>query len=190
QIHVAALLPPGAKYASSNFGQYVAEQNKVVWTIPTLPPGGSSQLELDCLLNTPGENRLQIVATAASDLSDTTSQITHVEAVADLKLTVIDPQGPMAVGEEAAYEIRIHNRGTKAAENVQIAGFFSQGIEPIAAAGAEGEIMPGQVVFRPLSAIPAGGETVLKITAKAAQPGNHVFRATLQCPSVGTKLAA
>ena len=31
---------------------------------------------------------------------------------------------------------------------------------------------------------------VLKVTARADQPGNHVFRAEVLCRSIGTKLAA
>ena len=39
-----------------------------------------------------------------------------LEALADLKLVVNDPQGPVPVGKEATYEIHIINRGTKAAD--------------------------------------------------------------------------
>ena len=33
------------------------------------------------------------------------------------------------------------------------------------------------LVFRPIASIPAGSETVLKVKARADQPGNHIFRA-------------
>ena len=47
-----------------------------------------------------------------------------------LVLEVHDPDGPVAVGTEATYELVIRNRGTKSAENVQVKTFFSHGIEP------------------------------------------------------------
>ncbi len=83
------------------------------------------------------------------------------------------------------YEVHIRNRGTKAAENVDVAGFFSNGIEPINAQGAPNQIAPGQIVFRPIATIAAGSEAVLRIKARADQAGNHVFRTEVSCPSVG-----
>ncbi|MCC7086929.1 MAG: DUF11 domain-containing protein [Pirellulales bacterium] len=189
-IQVAALLPTGAKYVSSNGGQFVAEQHKVVWTIPSLRSGGQQEFEVQCILNSPGSNRLQVVALAASDLSDTTAMSTNVEALADLKLEVSDPRGPVPVGESVPYEIRIRNRGTKAAENVSVHGFFSGGIEPQSAEGGLHELVPGQVVFKPIASITPGAEVVLKIQAKAEQAGNHVFRTEVNCPAIGMKLAA
>ncbi len=189
-IQVAALLPAGAKYVSSTGGQFIEEQNKVVWTMPSLRSGGEQDFEIKCILNSPGSNRLQVVALAASDLSDTTAINTNVEALADLKLEVSDPTGPVAVGEDMLYEVRIRNRGTKAAENVAVAGFFSGGIEPMTVQGAQHEISPGQVIFKPIASIAPGAEVALKIKARAEQAGNHIFRAEVTCAAVGMKLAA
>jgi uncharacterized repeat protein (TIGR01451 family) len=189
-ISVAAILPPGAKFISSPGGQYMAQENKVVWSIPSLRPAAEQELELRCALNAPGANRMQLLSTAASDLSDSTAASTNVEALADLKLEVIDPPGPLAIGEEMVYEVHIRNRGTKAAENVDVAGFFSQGVEPISAQGAQNDVGSGQVVFHPINSIPAGTEVVLKIKARADLAGTHVFRAEVSCPSVGAKLAS
>ena len=38
--------------------------------------------------------------------------------------------------------------------------------------------------------MPAGAEIVLRIHAKATQPGTHVFRAEVVCDDLETKLAA
>jgi uncharacterized repeat protein (TIGR01451 family) len=189
-ISASAILPPSAKFVNSPGGQYVEEENKVTWTIPSLRAGAEQELQLTCTLNSPGTNRVQVLATAAGDLNDNVSTATNVEALADLKLEVVDPPGPLAVGEEMIYEVHIHNRGTKAAENVDVAGFFSNGIEPLNAQGAPSQIAPGQIVFKPIAAIAAGSEVVLRIKARADQAGNHVFRTEVNCPSVGAKLAS
>jgi uncharacterized repeat protein (TIGR01451 family) len=188
-ILLAAMLPMGAKYVSSTGGQYVTEQNKVTWSLPALRPGAEQEFEIRCTLTSAGANRFQVVGTAASDLSDTSAVTTNVEALADLKLEVSDPPGPIPVGEEATYEVHLRNRGTKAAENVDVAGYFSSGIEPVSAQGAAFDISAGQVVFRPIASIPPGTELVLRIKAKAEKPGTHVFRAEAVCSAAGTKLA-
>ncbi|HEY2827396.1 MAG TPA: hypothetical protein VGJ04_07325, partial [Pirellulales bacterium] len=189
-ISASAILPPGAKFVGSPGAQFVEEENKVTWIIPSLRAGAEQELQLTCTLNSPGTNRVQVLATAAGDLNDNISTVTNVEALADLKLEVADPPGPLAVGEEMIYEVHIRNRGTKAAENVDVAGFFSTGIEPLNAQGAPNQIAPGQIVFKPIEAIAPGAEVVLRIKARADQPGNHVFRTEVNCPSVGAKLAS
>ena len=106
-----------AKYVSSNGGgRLEAQQGKVNWMIGTLQPGGERVFELQCSLNAPGENRMQFITVADGDLSAAATSTTRVEALADLKLEVRDPQGPIAVGEDTVYEVHIRNRGTKAAD--------------------------------------------------------------------------
>ena len=53
--------------------------------------------------------------------------------MADLRLDVKDPEGPMPIGEETAYELHVRNRGTKAAEDVEVVAYFSAGMEPVSA---------------------------------------------------------
>ena len=132
---------------------------------------------------------MQVVGSAAGDLSDSAAATTNVEALADLKLDVSDPQGPIPVGDEVTYEIHLRNRGTKAAENVDVAGYFSQGIEPIAAQGSTYHLSPGQVVFHPIASIAPGTEVLLRIKARAETAGTHIFRAEVACSKAGTKLA-
>ena len=110
--------------------------------------------------------------------------------MADLRLDVKEPDGPVPVGEEAVYEVHVRNRGTKDAEAVQLFAYFSQGIEPTAAEGGTFRIAPGQVAFNPLPTVPAGEEVVLKIRARAEAAGNHVFRAEIHCKPLGTRLVS
>ena len=113
---------------------------------------------------------------------------TRVESVANLVMDVKDPAGPVALGEDAVYELRIRNRGTKEAENVEVFAYFSRGVEPVAAEGAPNRIMPGQVIFQPIPSIAPGAETVMKVRARAEVAGNHVFRAEAHCKPLSARL--
>ena len=137
----------------------------------------------------PGANRLDLRTVAAGELSAVASAVTSVESLADLKLMVNDPQGAVAVGAEVTYEVRIVNRGTKAAENVLILGYFSEGIEPIAVRGWRGRMNEGEVVLERIPRLGPGQEMLVKIAAQANRPGDHVFRAELECGDPETKLA-
>jgi len=190
-VTLVANIPPGAKYLSGIDGaQLVANGTKLQWTLPSLNPGNEQSYLMKCHLGLPGSSQLEIRATAEGELSDTASAMTRVEAIADLMLEVKDPAGPVAVGEETVYELRIRNRGTKSAHNVEVVTFFSDGIEPTKVEGSPYQISLGQVAFGPITSVAAGEDVVLKVHAKAVKPGNHIFRAEVHCKPLGTRLVS
>lgn len=164
--------------------------NSLEWFIASLPPGGEEVLQLPCRFVGMGDARLIVQATAEGNLATQGECITQIQAVADLALRVEDPPRPVPVGKDGLYQIIIENRGSKAATDVHVVGFFSEGIEPVAARGIPNKVVPGQVVFEPISKIGPGEKIVLEIQARAQKPGNHVFRAELRCPSSDIRLAA
>jgi len=189
-VSLSAMLPPESKFLAASGGRLDQQQARVNWAVGSLAAGGQRVYELNCALNTPGDNRLQFAANGDGELSAAATSNTRVEAIADLKLEVRDPQGPVAVGDDAVYEVRIRNRGTKAAQGVDLAVFFSEGLEPASADGGPHDLGPGQVVFKPLASIAAGEAATFYVRARAASAGNHVFRAEVTCETLDTKLAA
>ena len=190
-VQVTALLPPDAKYVgSTSGGRFDAQQGKVTWSAGAVQPAAERTFDLQCTLSTPGDNRLQFVASADDNLSSTAASNTQIEALADLKLEVRDPQGPIGLGEDTVYEVVVRNRGTKSADNVDLAVFFSEGLEAASVEGGAHEIGEGQVLFKPITAIGPGETIIFRVHAKAAVGGNHVFRAELVCQDLNTKLAA
>lgn len=192
QIGVQMVLPTGAELVEASEGNvWDADRRCVVWKTAALKPGEERFMELQCRLTQPGMNTLQLTAqTASGNLSDAKSVPVNVEALADLKLEVIDPKGVIPVGEEAVYEIRIANRGMNAARGVNVVGMFSEGIDPTQVEGAQHTMRDGRVTFRPIDSLAAGSDVVLKIKAKASKEGTHVFRAEVTCDELEAKLAA
>ncbi len=191
-VAVKVALPAGAEFVSASEGNaYDNTKREVAWRVGSLGPGDDCYMELRCKVNTPGENKVAIsAATAAGDLVDNKVGTTNVVALADLKLDVSDPPGPVAVGQEAVYEIRVTNRGASAAEEVNVVGLFSAGLEPETGEGAPYTVSDGRVAFRTINKLPAGQDIVLQIRAKATEPGTHVFRAEVLCRDLEIKLAS
>jgi len=190
-VTVSVNIPPGAKYLSGiENPELEITGNRLQWTLASLAPAAEQNFFIKCTLGLSGVNRFDVVSTADGDLTATTGTTTRVEAMADLRLDVKDPSGPIRVGEETIYELHICNRGTKSAEHVEVLAYFSRGIEPIAAEGVQHQIAPGQVVFSPIASVSAGGNVVLKIRARAEVAGNHVFRAEVHCKRLGTRLVS
>jgi uncharacterized repeat protein (TIGR01451 family) len=188
-VKVTVDLPPGAAYLAGVDGAK-DDNGSVSWTIDHLAAGETKDFTVKCELGQPGSNRIQVSATGPGDLKDTGYTTTDVEALADLALEIKDPKGPVAVGEEAEYEVKIKNRGSKAAENVELKVFFSEGIEPIRVDGAESTIEPGQVTIHTIATVAAGEEKLIKVIAKASSPGSHIFQAALDCPALDARLSA
>ena len=186
ELVAAAALPVGAKYLG---GLQNAEQVEggMRWPIGTLNPGAERVYEVTCQLLEAGSNEFQAGVRAADGLQAANSVATTVEALADLKLSVNDPQGPQPVGERVSYQLKIINRGTKAATAVKVTVQFSDGIEPVGVDGGRAEVVPGQVLFSDIDRIEAGAEVVLTVTARGDKAGNHIYRSTLTCDNPETR---
>lgn len=190
-VNLSVALPPGAKYISGIDGSRLEAHGpkaKLRATVAALEPAGQRTYNLKCALDLPGASRLDVFATADGDLTASAGMTTRVEAIADLVLQVKDPAGPVPVSEEATYEIRVHNRGTKKAPNVQVIAYFSRGVEPTRAEGGRHKIDPGQVVFNPVPSLAPGKEVTMKVHAQAGTAGNHIFRAEVHCRPLETRL--
>jgi uncharacterized repeat protein (TIGR01451 family) len=192
-VQVTAQLPSDAEFRSASAGgQLSPDHSCVVWNVGALPAGSVKDLGVKCVLQSPGDNPLQVTANADTDLASLAHANTRVIAVADLKLEVRDPQGPVAVGDDAVYEVVLKNRGSKAAEQVLVRAFFSEGLEASSVQGALAEIHAGkgEVIFEPIPKIEAGTEVIYRIHTLADRAGNHVFHAQVTCDNVASRLAA
>ena len=186
EVIAAAALPEGADYIDGVEGGEQVEGG-VRWTIGQLAPNEQRVYAIRCILNQAGALQFEAGARGAGELAGANAVATTVEAVADLALHVEDPKGPKPVGEEVTYTLRITNRGSKQATNVNLLCQFSEGIEPTRVRGAQAELAPGQVLFQPIARIDAGQEVVIEVTARSSKEGNITFRAELTCDTPETR---
>lgn len=188
-VRVSVSLPSAVSLVAAPQGELEDQHRRVRWTLDNLPPGKEAKFRLACRYEIPGTVRLAANA-EGKNLAAQGEWLTKLETIADLALRVEDPQGPVPIGRPAEYRIILENRGTRAAEKVQVVGFFSEGIEATAADGAPNKILPGQVLFSPIRAIAPGEKMVLTIRAVASKHGHLVFRAEASCPTGNIQLAA
>ena len=190
-ISFIATLPPGLKYLGGIEGaRSESSGNKLHWTVESVNPESVQTFAIKCVPNTAGVSRLEVAANGEDDLIASAAALTQVESAANLALDVKDPGGPVPVGEESAYEVRVRNRGTKDAEGIEVICYFSRGIEPTGAEGGANRIAAGQVVFMPVPTLVPGAEINFKIRARAETPGNHIFRAEMHCKALGSRLVS
>ncbi|MCA9178259.1 MAG: hypothetical protein KDB14_27535 [Planctomycetales bacterium] len=173
-------LPAGAEYLGGINAANV-QNGRLTWRLPDMAPQTKQTYRFQCTLPVPGEQRVMAQVATNNELMATNAVVTRVVAIADLKLSIDDPRGPVPTGKEVVYEVKVTNRGSRAAQNVKVIAQFSNGIEPVTYEGHSARIVPGQVLFEPIPTLGGGQTTVLKIVAKAETAGTHRFRATVTC---------
>ena len=186
-VIVYAVLPPSAQY-KNGADQLQQGRRNLSWKIGTVEAAATRAFEFNCVLMQDGQNQLSVRVEAVAAESRTAQYNTQVTGVADLKLTINDPPGPKLLDELAVYEIKVVNRGTKTATNIEVVGQFGYGIEPVKTEGGRADLIPGQAVFNPIDSLGPGKEVVLKVYAKASKPGRHKFRAVVKSNDPETSL--
>lgn len=175
-------LPDGIEVLELPQG-YALTANQIRWTLASIPSDSQFTLPIRCRLNRSGNHALVFHARSAKDLNLQARITTVVESIADLELSVKEPQAPAPVGTPVVYEIQLVNRGSKAAENVRVIAQFSDGIEPLKVEGHAGRIVPGQALFEEVAAIQPNQTMTLKVICQASKNGVHRFRAAVQSPT-------
>ncbi|HQU45498.1 MAG TPA: hypothetical protein PK867_21975, partial [Pirellulales bacterium] len=159
RVKVTAVLPEGSECAAASHDAKIdIKHGRATWSLSSLPAGAEQLFTVKCLMKSPGENRLEATVTADGNLKHSNVALTDVTAVADLVLDVVDPSGAVPIGQDSVYEVRVRNRGDRAAEGVDVTAFFSNGVEPFSTDGPAHSISSGTVVFETLPSLGAGEE--------------------------------
>jgi archaellum component FlaG (FlaF/FlaG flagellin family) len=168
--------------------QATLQNGSIVWDVSQIRPGQLSEIQFALTFAREGDNRVSVHCTASSAAPVECTAITSIKAVTDLKLSVIDPVAPAPVNGEVEYELKLVNRGSKAAEQVTVVALFSKDIEPTRAEGHRSQIVTGQVRFQPITRIEPGQTVTLRVFAQAATAGMHRFRAEVRTTEADVKL--
>ncbi len=187
-VELIATIPLGAKYVSNTAAGRLTPQNQVIWNIDAIPSSGEFVASVVCEMKREGQCKLEAAVNDKNGLLANGIGNINIEAVADLKMQLENPQGPIEVGQEAVFVITVTNRGTKTAEDVEVVAAFARGLEPFGIEGGNGTMNDGQVIFDKIPTISAGQTLTLKVKGKADRPGNHRIRAEVICQAVNAHL--
>ncbi|MGL6225178.1 MAG: hypothetical protein ACRC10_00965 [Thermoguttaceae bacterium] len=200
-VEIRAMIPTSAKFVSTSNGRNpAATPSQVFWTVDMIPTGEEFVGHLVCEMVRDGDCKLEITAQEKlpKELIGATTVaygVTKVESIADLAVQLGNPRSPVEVGKLAPYTITITNRGSKAAENVEVIAAFAEGVSPISVENHQAMIYDdsdpergGQVFFESIPYIGPQKSMTFKVNAKANVPGNHKVRLELFCEPINTHL--
>jgi len=147
EVKLYAKLPKGLDFVSTNsMGAYDPETHTVHWMLDALPAKQSGKIELVTLPRTIGEYKIEFSGRAQGNMQASTSHEVFVDGIASLGFEIANKVDPVELGREAAYEIRIFNRGTKASSNVNIRVQLPEDMRFIAAEGPTQYNISGSIV--------------------------------------------
>jgi uncharacterized repeat protein (TIGR01451 family) len=177
-VELVAHLPRGMKFvATDSLGQYEVSQHAVHWSLAELPQATKGAVKLTLLPVEAGDQPLRVEGRGSLGLSAVGEQVVRVEQAAELVHTVKDLDEVIEVGSETTYEIRVTNKGTKAASNVRVAALMPAGMAAVHGEGptrAAGDAT--QIAFEPLARLNPQEEVIYKVQAQGRQPGDQIVR--------------
>jgi uncharacterized repeat protein (TIGR01451 family) len=189
-VELIANLPPGMEFvAANNAGQYDPKSRTVQWLLEELPANQKGSVTLTMLPVEAGEQRLRVAGTAKNGLAAEKQESVLIEGAAAILFQVADLADPVEVGGETTYEIRVANRGSKAASNVQLVAMLPPEAKPV---GAEGptrfEFSGQQVRFQPLPRLQPKAETIYRVRVQCLAVGDLRMRALLTTDDIQTPI--
>ena len=178
-VQVFDLVPEGFRFVEASPGGSFDEQTReVAWFVGSLEPGHTAEVGVQLIPVTPGEHQVTAAAVAESTSVVRTALITRVEGSANLAIEVIDADDPIEVGAETTYEIRLTNRGSVPANDVQVAALLGDGLRAMEAHGpGDAQLEAGRVLFAPSESLEAGQTMTYRIRVRCLEAGQKRLRA-------------
>jgi hypothetical protein len=119
-----------------------------------------------------------------------TTHAVQVDSVPTLTLELLAPYGPVEVGAEAIYEMRVVNAGIVPADGVTLAVSVPEGLRPLSGEGPAAARVEGQqVLFAPVAQLGSRVDAVYRVKVAGLRAGQGQLRAVLQAASLPRPLA-
>jgi uncharacterized repeat protein (TIGR01451 family) len=181
-VELVAYLPPGLKFVSANNGGGLdAGSQTVHWLLGELPIKETGKVELVTMPVEAGQQKLRLEGRGEQGLAAAREQPIAIEGLAAVMFQVTNTSGPIEVGSETAYEIRVANQGSKEATNVRIVALLPPGMRAVAAEGPTRYALdPNRVQFESLAQLAPKAETTYRVRVQGLQPGDLRIRVQLQ----------
>ena len=174
-IALELALPAAVQFVSTNqSGVYEASTHSVHWALAELPAHEAGEIELVVIPLQKGEHTLRFTGTGENNLLAEASLPISIDGIPAITFDIVGDSNLVEVGKEVQYEIRVANRGTKAAENVRVRVTLAEGMSFIKAEGGRYQAAQGGIIqFETIPQLAARGENVYKLSIRCMLEGDH-----------------
>lgn len=170
-VKVVEQVPQGMEFVSATHGgQFDPDKRTIAWQIPALGPGQEQSLQVTLTAAAEGVQDSTVRVEATGGRLELTSSTT-VQGTPSLAPAIQSPDGPVAVGERAAYRIRIRNRGDADATAVAVSLGLPPNLNFVEAEGGQPRPSATGVTVRLPQPLPPGGEHEVVFIVEGNRPG-------------------
>ncbi|GIX03053.1 MAG: hypothetical protein KatS3mg113_0059 [Planctomycetaceae bacterium] len=186
-VRVIQRLPSGFQFVSAERGgRYEASQRTIQWWVGRLEPGQETTLACELIADELGQHTHQVQVTSEAGINVQAEVVTRVEGIAAMETELVDLNDPVETGVETAWELRVRNSGSKAAEQLSVVCELPTGVTLLSARGAAVGSQQGQTItFKPLAELAPGQQAIYRIHVKGHTEGVHRLRVQVKSAAVG-----
>lgn len=168
-------LPSGLKFEKTNqSGIYEKETHSVHWALEELPAQGQGEMELILIPTREGDHSMRFEGLGLNHLKAECTHLVSVRGVPALAFDVVCLSDPVEVGRSAVYEVKVSNRGTKSAKNVNVAVRLPSAMQYASAQGPTKYRKNNTAIqFDPLVNLEPNQEKTYTFSAKCLEIGDH-----------------
>ncbi len=173
-VDLVVTLPAAMKFVSTNqSGVYDSKTHTVHWALEELPISETGTIELTVLPQQIGDHAFSFMGTGQNNLKAEDVKTITIDGLPAISFEVVGDSNLVELGKELTYEVRVSNKGTKAAENVRVHANLPAGLSFVKAEGPRYQEREGVVQFEPLLQLAAKTEKVYRIKARCQTEGDH-----------------
>lgn len=158
----------------------VVHENRIVWLLGNIEPGGKRVLHLTLKANEKGEHCFKVEAEGDYGAKTDKEICTKFVGISAMRLEMIGNEGVVFVGYKMSYQVVIRNMASDPLTNVRMRAFvpFSMAVVRANAKFVElGPVAGGQwIEFLPLPEIAGGKQARYEITCEALKAGVTRFQ--------------
>lgn len=185
-VKVGAKVPIEGTPTDFGGGQWYADQRWVVWSVPELEPNRPMEFKFQVRMG--GIGRLPVKSQLKADggISTIDEIVTQITGMADVKCLVTESRRILDVGEDTIYEIKLRNRGSREALNIQVMAETPEQLEIVETAGTDSEARSTtkdhrrNAIFPTIARLAPNESLDLTVRVKAVKAGSAYCKVTVQ----------
>ncbi|MGQ0635611.1 MAG: hypothetical protein ACT4QC_13435 [Planctomycetaceae bacterium] len=181
-VRVMHLIPEGFEFVKADRGgKFDSGSATASWYLGRVEPGQAIQIAVELNAKRIGDFQHLVQASGENGPIADAKLEGKIDGSAAIVMEVADLDDPVEVDTQTAYEVRIRNDGTKAAQNLRLACELPQGVVLIDTDGPSEHVAEkgGVLQFRPLAELAVGGKVAYRIKVTGKVAGNLRLRAKL-----------
>ena len=167
-------LPRAVQFVSTNqSGVYDSAAHTVRWALEELPAQEAGEIELIVLPAQKGEHSMRFTGVGENNLKAEAVLPVTIDGIPAITFDIVGDSNLVEIGKDVIYEIRVVNRGTKAAENVRVRAVLPEGMSFVRAEGGRFQANGGIIQFETIPLLDPRSESAYRLSARSQTEGDH-----------------